>query len=109
MQKYDPRHAARVQGVINSGIGTGKIVQVPCYRLADLLHEHGVKRIDLLSLDIEGGEFDVLQTFDFSSVDIDVITVENNFHDHHIRIFLAGKGYRLLAVAGVDEIYRRIR
>lgn len=37
-------------------------VRVPCAPLRRLMHEHGYKHMDFLSLDVEGGELDVLQT-----------------------------------------------
>jgi FkbM family methyltransferase len=40
--------------------GTGAPVAVPCRRLRTALREAGLRRVDLLKLDIEGAEFDVL-------------------------------------------------
>ncbi len=37
------------------------------------------RRIDYMSIDVEGGEFDVLQSFDFTRHDIALISVEHNF------------------------------
>jgi FkbM family methyltransferase len=54
------------------------------------------KRIDYMSIDVEGGEFDVLQSFDFTRHDIALISVEHNFSDSRERIYnlLTGLGYR---------------
>ncbi|MEE7448422.1 methyltransferase [Methylobacterium radiotolerans] len=62
-----------------------------------LLSEAGApRRIDYMSVDVEGGEFDVLQSLDFSRHDIALISVEHNFADTREKIFdlLTGLGYR---------------
>jgi hypothetical protein len=40
---------------------------------------HGATRINFFSLDVEGAELKVLQTFDWSKVKIDVLMVEAEF------------------------------
>lgn len=54
------------------------------------------KRIDYMSIDVEGGEFDVLNSFDFTRHDIALISVEHNFSDSREKIhaLLTGLGYR---------------
>ncbi|WP_342108161.1 FkbM family methyltransferase [Methylobacterium sp. SI9] len=54
------------------------------------------RRIDYLSIDVEGGEFDVLQSFDFSAHDVALISVEHNFSDNRHKIYdlLTHLGYR---------------
>jgi hypothetical protein len=54
-------------------------VDVPCRPLSDMLEEYGVKRINFFSLDVEGAELKVLETFDFGKVKIDVLMVEADF------------------------------
>ena len=45
---------------------------------------------------MEGGEFDVLESFDFTRHDIALISVEHNFSDSREKIYalLTGLGYR---------------
>ena len=43
----------------------GERIHVPARRLASVLHDHAVERIDLLSIDTEGHDWIVLQQFDF--------------------------------------------
>ncbi|MEE7503805.1 FkbM family methyltransferase [Methylobacterium mesophilicum] len=54
------------------------------------------RRIDYMSIDVEGGEFDVLQAFDFTTHDVALISVEHNFSDSREKIhaLLSGLGYR---------------
>lgn len=51
---------------------------VPCRPLGPLLSMLGVTHIDLWVLDVEGAELEVLKTFDFSAVTVDVVCIEND-------------------------------
>lgn len=65
--------------------------------LNDLLEEYKApKKIDYLSIDTEGSELEILQSFDFSKYEITVITVEHNYTDQREKIytFLESKGYQ---------------
>lgn len=54
------------------------------------------KEIDYLSIDIEGGELDVISSFDFHQYDVKLISVEHNFSDKRQAIYkiLNTFGYR---------------
>jgi Methyltransferase FkbM domain len=56
--------------------GAGEAVDVPCRPLSNMLNEYGVRRINFFSLDMQGAELSVLETFDFRKVKIDVLIVE---------------------------------
>jgi FkbM family methyltransferase len=62
-----------------SSLTTDPGVEVPCRPLSTMLEEYGVTRINFFSLDVEGAELKVLETFDFDKVKIDVLMVEANF------------------------------
>ena len=53
------------------------------------------KKIDYLSIDTEGSEFDILKNFDFNKYEIKVITCEHNFTNSKEKIisFLTSIGY----------------
>jgi FkbM family methyltransferase len=74
----------------------GKKIQLKTVSLDDLLHEqHAPRRIDYLSVDTEGSEYEILRTFPFENWDIGCITIEHNFSDSREAIFelLSGHGY----------------
>jgi FkbM family methyltransferase len=52
-----------------------KLIEVPSRRLDDILHEAGITHIDFWSLDVEGAEFNVLQTMDWS-ISVYLILIE---------------------------------
>jgi len=74
----------------------GRKYPVATISLNDLLLEnHAPSRIDYLSVDTEGSEFDILSTFNFDKYDVKIITVEHNFTPARERIhsLLVSKGY----------------
>lgn len=90
--RADPRHAEEVR-------------TVPTRTLAGLLDELGTDAPDLLSLDIEGGEVAVLETFDFDRYRPRIWTIENNAGTDTIPRIMQGAGYELVEFCGSDEVY----
>jgi len=101
---YDPRHRMRIQNEVRTMGGDSTIINVPSYRLSSLLEKHGLSHVHYLSIDVEGSEFSVLKSIDFSKVFIDVIGFENNYNDvsEPIVRYLQEKGYRRIPCSGVD-------
>lgn len=87
--------------------GELNIIQVPCVRLDKIFKEHGITHIDFLSIDVEGHELQVLVGIDFSKVIVDVIAIENDYHDEHLRALLQKHGFKLYAHVHVDDIFVR--
>lgn len=80
--------------------GGSKKIEVPCRPLGailkEFLHHANATHIDFFSLDVEGGEFSVLHTFDFD-VPVNVWIIEmdglNPDKDEQVRQLLQAKGY----------------
>ncbi len=106
-EKYDPKHAERIDTELKSHGGEKSLIEVQCYKLNDLLAQNNFSHVDYLSLDTEGGELEILKSIDFSRFDIDVITVENNYDDPEFKSFLTSKGYELVKKLGSDEVYKK--
>ncbi len=71
--------------------------------LVDLLVQNkSPKRINYLSLDTEGSEFEILKNFDFGLFFIDIITVEHNFTESRDDI------HKLLNMKGFERKYENI-
>jgi len=62
-------------------------VSVPCFSLNTILKALGVQKVDMFSLDVEGGEFDVLKTIDFNRVDISTFVIEHNGRPSELKHF----------------------
>jgi FkbM family methyltransferase len=63
--------------------------------------------IDYFSLDTEGSEFAILQSFPFDEYSFRVLTVEHNRLPvrHQIRAFLQRHGYLLITTMEIDDCY----
>lgn len=69
-----------------------------------LLEAHEISHIDYLSIDIEGGELEVLKGLNLSKREVRVVGVENNYPDFRIPWFMISNGYTFHSVVG-DEFY----
>lgn len=76
---YDPRHSDRLDGHISSIGGGRDVIHVQTKRLEDIID---VSHVHLLSIDVEGAEFEVIKSINFEKVFIDVILFENNYSDN---------------------------
>jgi hypothetical protein len=56
--------------------------EIPCFPIKHVLRHLEVKDIDVWVLDTEGAELSVLQGFDFSAVNVKVVIMECDGHDH---------------------------
>jgi FkbM family methyltransferase len=89
---------------------TGKTYDVKTISLNDLLRKHKAPRhIDYLSIDTEGSEFEILNSFDFEEYSFSVITCEHNFSPmrEKIHALLSKHGYsrKFESVSKYDDWY----
>lgn len=103
---YDPRHLERIEREVKLYGGSTEIIFAKCYSLTQLLLDNHLTKVDYLSLDTEGGELEILKSIDFNIIDIDVISVENNY-GIDFNTFLESVGYEKIANCEWDEIYRK--
>ncbi len=102
---YDPKHVKRIKSEIKHFGGSYKLIEVECFTVNDVLEKHGIYSVDYLSLDTEGGELEILQSIDFDRFYIYAISVENNYKSKKMRRFLKSKGFMLVKILNVDELY----
>lgn len=85
-----------------------KYLTVDVVPLKNLLEKYKVKKVDFLSIDVEGGEKVVLNGIDLRQSNVQLIAIENNYKDIEIYKKIVSQGYRLIAVLGCDEMYEQI-
>jgi FkbM family methyltransferase len=107
VETFDAQQLKRIVRETSNGKGLVEEIEVTCYKVNDLLALHGLSHIDYLSLDTEGSELEILKSIDFENITIDVIDVENNFHESKFEDFLNTKGYKKLTELAWDDIYVR--
>lgn len=105
VDRYDPRHLERVYREIASEGGSCEQIDVQCYRFNDLLEQNGIRHVHFLSIDTEGGEFEIISSIDFKRFEIDVMTIENNYNDPRFAPYLAEQGFRFIRSLEQDMIF----
>jgi len=91
---------SKVDGHAKSRNSASNKYQVRTISLKDMLKKHNApQKIDYLSIDTEGSEFEILNSFDFDEYDIKVITCEHNFTPMREKI------YSLLSKNGYERKY----
>lgn len=99
---YDPRHFERLVNELNQKGGTSHIKIIKTKTIKSILEENQIKHINYLSIDVEGGEQNVLDSIDFENCFIDVISFEDNFSDitKNIIKFMKNNNYILIGRFG---------
>ena len=100
-------HKTRTTKEINKHGGNVQIIKVNCFTLDAVLSKQNIVNIDYLSLDIEGGELEVLESINFEKYNISILTIENNYDCQKIRYLMRRNGYYLLFSYGEDDYYLR--
>jgi FkbM family methyltransferase len=91
---------------------TGQTYDVRTISLIDLLRKHEAPRhIDYLSIDTEGSEFEILNSFNFAEYSFSVITCEHNYSPMREKIYslLSDHGYsrKFENISKYDDWYVR--
>ena len=90
---------------LNGDIETSKNA-VLCYRLTDLLYMHGVSRVDLFSLDVEGAELEVLKGLvsEQSEVPVDLFLIELQ-HFNEVQTWMRSTGFVFKGAIKYDGVF----
>ena len=82
--------------------------KVKCARLDTLLDKHGVTKIDLISIDVEGFEKEVWSSFDYKKYDPEVMIVEHTemgaYDDNFTKQLLADTDYEIVHTTPINYI-----
>lgn len=82
-------------------------------RLTDILNEHGVGQVDLLSVDVEGADLEALRSFDWSRWQPKLVVAEMHGFDlehpdgNDVYQFMRQNGYRLASYAVMNGYFLR--
>tara|TARA_R110000823_G_scaffold290583_3_gene408862 strand:+ start:12542 stop:13195 length:654 start_codon:yes stop_codon:yes gene_type:complete len=101
---YGKRHFDRRDDEITKKGGTTNVIKVKTFTLESIFEDNNVKHIDYLSIDVEGGEFVVIKSIDFTKVFIDIIGFEDNYPDLSVPIveYLENNNYEFIEKVGFD-------
>jgi FkbM family methyltransferase len=90
-----------------------KTYKIQTISLSDLLKKYNApKKIDYLSIDTEGSEFEILSNFNFKEYEFKIITCEHNFNKNREKIhnLLSKNGYirKYTGLSNYDDWYIKI-
>lgn len=95
----------RIRREMQEHVQEESIIKVQTARLSNMIQ---FRRIDLLSIDVEGAESIILHDIDFNRYDIRFMTIEFNNYDRDLVEYIQSKGYQIDAQLGVDIIFKKI-
>lgn len=106
---FHPKHLKRIDGLKNhKNFIKKEVIEVECITLQEILDQHKISEVDYCSIDVEGGELGVLKSIDWGRVNINIISLEDNFSDKKPIDFILNKGYKVINKIGADLILKRI-
>lgn len=84
-------------------------VEVPYMTMNDALREAGFERVDFASIDVEGGELDLLKGFDLQRYQPRVLIVEDLTlgDDSTVAEYVKSQGYRQVLWIGANRVFVR--
>lgn len=103
VSQYEQAHIARILKEIEEHNQKYNYIDVECSTFND---EVDLKNIDILSIDVEGSEFSILKTIDFSKYNISFIVFEMNYMNQNLLNFMNSKNFSFIHQAGIDLIYK---
>ena len=103
---YDNRHLERIKREQEQYGGYSEEIKIETLKLQSVFNKHNISHVHYLSIDIEGGEKECIESIDFNNIFIDIINFENNYPDTGLEIinFLQNKGYELLDFEDKQDI-----
>ncbi|WP_163566216.1 FkbM family methyltransferase [Helicobacter suis] len=104
VSEYDKRHLEWIEREVNRHGSDCQIVKMQGARF-DTIMKGEQKKIDYLSIDVEGGEMKILESINFDNYDIRLIGIENNYGCDDIYNFLKPRGYKKILRLGCDDFY----
>ena len=95
-------------GHIAKSTQEGGAVTVECAPLGSVLKEHGVSRVDFLTMDIEGNEMSALRGYEWETIPIDVMLIESAWSSEVLDMMLSDAGmWRVSDIGYLDDLYVR--
>ena len=73
-----------------------KYFYAPCFSLNTIIRALNIEKIDFLSLDLEGGEYDALKSIDFNKTDITTLLIEINDKKRLLNLMEEKRNYKLI-------------
>jgi FkbM family methyltransferase len=103
---YEGEHKKRIDSEIQSFNQKSIEIEIQCVDINALLSKYNLYNIDFLSIDVEGGEIEILKKIDFSKFKIKYISVENNYNNYQIKQVLEKANFTFVNRLIIDDVYK---
>lgn len=103
-EKYDDRHIQRINNTILIKGGKKTEIEVEMITL-DSVDGIKNKKIDFISIDTEGNEYDIIKSINFNLFEIKSLVIENNYKNNKIKEYLRSFGFELIYKLDCDEVF----
>jgi FkbM family methyltransferase len=99
-------HQDLIQKELKEHGGSIELIETDSLPVKKILQQHSISKIHFCSIDTEGHEMEVLKSFDFNAVNIDVFVIENSIKDNSIKDFMKEQGYKyIITLEHSDEVF----
>jgi len=105
IKTFDNHHRNRIQIENQKFGGTSTIKKVQSVNINKVLEERKIIKIDYCSIDTEGSEIDIIQSIDFTKIDIKIMSIENDRFGEKLSKIMNNSGYILIKKLSGDDIY----
>lgn len=88
LEFFEEKHINRINKEISKHGGGYEDIRIQSRTLKSILNENNVENVDYLSIDCEGGEYEILKSVDFEKTHIKLISIEvqkNNNRESDIK------------------------
>ena len=85
--------------------GEANTIKVKCRTLDSIFKEYDVNKINLLSIDVEGFEYEVLKGLNLEIYKPDLIFIEDHMHYKNTHLLLIKSGYKIIRRTGPNNWY----
>ena len=100
---------SRIERMMAEGRTHMEKVRVSCRTVPEILGNASLTKVDFISLDIEGGELEIVKALDFDEMGTSVIAVEANNNSRELAVCLKKWKFDLITILGDDCIFYRSR
>ncbi len=101
---YHLKHLQRIDEDLSKKGGKRTEIDVDMITL-DSIEGLKNRKIDFVSIDTEGNEFEILKSINFKALDITALVIENNYRDLRLREYLEPLGFSMIHRLASDEVF----
>lgn len=109
LEDYCEQHKHRIYQECQNEENRGReVIKVKTDLLNNLLTRHNLREVDFCTIDTEGSEYKILETFNFDKFLVKMFLVENNYNTDEVKNLLLNNSYRYLCRLQIDDIFIKI-